>query len=99
MKRVNIAAFDCPDAWFKTLKNIWNEGDAFHVGYGSEETETKKLNQTIEITHPENRPLLSDKTPCDMAYVQWYAVTYLWCGKEGKQDETYTYGSRLRDPA
>ena len=57
MKHVNIAAFDCPDAWFKTLKNIWNEGDAFQVGYGSEETETKKLNLTIEIMHPENRPL------------------------------------------
>ena len=32
-----------------------------------------------------------------MKYVQWYALTYLWCG-EGKQDETYTYGSRLREP-
>jgi hypothetical protein len=32
-----------------------------------------------------------------MKYVQWYALTYLWCG-EGKQDEIYTYGSRLREP-
>ena len=31
-----------------------------------------------------------------MKYVQWYALTYLWCGE--KQDETYTYGSRLREP-
>ena len=94
MKHVKISAFDCPDAWFKLLNSIWNEGDNFQVGYGSEVTETKKLNITIEIIHPENRPLVSDKAPCDMKYVQWYALTYLWCG-EGKQDEIYTYGSRL----
>jgi thymidylate synthase len=97
MKHINVTAFDCPDAWFKTLNSIWAEGDFFQVGYGSEETETKKLNLTLEILHPENRPLVSDKAPCDMKYVQWYALTYLWCG-EGKQDETYTYGSRLREP-
>ena len=97
MKHIKVSAFDCPDAWFKALKAIWNEGDVFQVGYGSEETETKKLNLTLEINHPENRPLVSDKAPCDMKYVQWYALTYLWCG-EGKQDETYTYGSRLREP-
>lgn len=97
MKHVKITAFDCPDAWFKALASIWAEGDDFQVGYGSEETLTKKLNLTLEINHPENRPLVSDKAPCDMKYIQWYALTYLWCG-EGKQDETYTYGSRLREP-
>ena len=97
MKHVKISAFDCPDAWFKVLNKIWKEGDTFQVGYGSEVTETKKLNLTIEISHPETRPLVSDKAPCDMKYVQWYALTYLWCG-EGKQDEIYTYGSRLREP-
>lgn len=97
MKHAKISAFDCPDAYFKVLNSIWKEGDDFQVGYGSEITETKKLNLTIEIMHPENRPLVSDKAPCDMKYVQWYALTYLWCG-EGKQDEIYTYGSRLREP-
>ena len=96
MKHVKITAFDCPDAWFQALNQIWKEGDVFKVGYGSETTETKKLNLSIEIMHPENRPLVSDKAPCDMKYVQWYALTYLWCGE--KQDETYTYGSRLREP-
>lgn len=96
MKHVKISAFDCPDAWFKTLKSIWTEGDLFKVGFGSEETETKKLNITVEIAHPENRPLVSDKSPCDLQYVQGYALEYLWCGE--KQDETYTYGSRLNDP-
>jgi thymidylate synthase len=97
MKHVKVTAFDCPDAWFKALNSIWTEGDDFQVGYGSEETMTKKLNLTLEINNPESRPLVSDKAPCDMKYVQWYALTYLWCG-EGKQDETYTYGSRLREP-
>jgi thymidylate synthase len=97
IKHVKITAFDCPDAWFQTLNRIWNEGDTFKVGFGSEETETKKLNLTIEISQPETRLLVADKAPCDMKYIQWYALTYLWCG-EGKQDETYTYGSRLREP-
>ncbi len=96
MKHVKISAFDLPDAWFQALSRIWNEGDVFKVGFGSEETETKKLNLTIEISHPENRPLISDKAPCDFKYVQGYALEYLWCGE--KQDEPYTYGSRLNQP-
>jgi thymidylate synthase len=96
MKHVKITAFDCPDAWFQALNRIWNEGDVFNVGYGSETTETKKLNLSIEISHPENRPLVSDKAPCDVKYVQGDALEYLWCGE--KQDETYTYGSRLNYP-
>jgi thymidylate synthase len=96
LKHVKISAFDCPDAWFQTLSRIWSEGDVFKVGFGSEETETKKLNLTIEISHPENRPLTSDKSPYDMKYVQGYALEYLWCGE--KQDESYTYGSRLNHP-
>jgi thymidylate synthase len=96
MKHIKIAAFDCPDAWFQTLNHIWNEGDVFNVGYGSETTETKKLNLSIEISHPENRPLVSDKAPCDVKYVQGYTLEYLWCGE--KRDETYTYGSRLNYP-
>jgi thymidylate synthase len=96
VKHVKISAFDCPDAWFQALSHIWSEGDVFKVGYGSEETQTKKLNLTIEISHPENRPLVSNKAPCDIQYVQGYALEYLWSGE--KQDETYTYGSRLNDP-
>jgi thymidylate synthase len=97
MKHVKISAFDCPDAWFKTLSKIWREGDVFKVGFGSEETETKKLNITIEISNPENRPLVSDKAPCDFKYVQGYALEYLWSG-ECAETEVYTYGSRLNKP-
>jgi thymidylate synthase len=97
LKHVKISAFDCPDAWFKTLSSIWREGDVFRVGFGSEETETKKLNLSIEIEHPENRPLVSDKAPCDFKYVQGYALEYLWSG-ECAETEVYTYGSRLNKP-
>lgn len=96
MKYVKIQAFDCPDAWYKTLTEIWHNGDTFEVKYGSECTVTKKLNVSIEISHPENRPLIDEKAPCDMKYVQWYALKYLWSGLI--EDETYTYGSRLRKP-
>jgi thymidylate synthase len=96
VKYVVIQAFDCPDAWYKVLHEIWYNGDFFEVGYGSERSKTKKLNLSIEITHPENRPLVDDRAPCDMKYVQWYALKYLWSGVI--EEETYTYGSRLREP-
>jgi thymidylate synthase len=96
MKHVKITAFDCPDAWYKSLEAIWNKGDIFEVYYGSERSKTKKLNISIEIAKPETRPLVADKAPCDMKYVQWYALKYLWSGII--EEETYTYGSRLRKP-
>ena len=94
MKYVTIKAFDVPDAWYKALRTIWTEGETFTVGYGSEETETKKLNLTIVIDHPENRPLLSDKAPNDLAYLNWYAGIYLWYPEP--DDAEYTYGNRMR---
>lgn len=96
MRHIKVTAFDCPDAWYKTLEVIMCEGDVFQVGYGSECALTKKLNVTVEIAHPENRPLVDEKAPCDMKYVQWYALKYLWSGEI--EEETYTYGSRLREP-
>lgn len=97
MKHVKITAFDLPDAWYQVLSRIWREGEAFIVKYGSETTKTKKLDVTIEIAHPENRPLVHEKAPCDMKYVTNYFMEYLWFG-EKKPDETYTYSSRLRNP-
>jgi thymidylate synthase len=96
LKYVVVKAFDCPDAWYKVLQEIWEKGDLFDVGYGSEISKTKKLNLSIEIAHPENRPLIDFMAPCDMKYVQWYALKYLWSG--AIEDETYTYGSRMREP-
>jgi len=94
---VKISAFDLPDAWYQVLKKIWEEGETFPVGYGSETTETKKLDITLAVLHPETRPLIHDKAPCDMNYVMNYFMEYLWFG-EKKPDETYTYSSRLRSP-
>jgi len=96
MKHVKISAFDCPGAWHKTLDAIWREGELFEVRYGSERATTKKLDISIEVTNPETRPLVDENAPCDMKYVQWYALKYLWAGVI--EDETYTYGSRLRRP-
>lgn len=97
MRYANIKAFDIPSAWYKTLEEIWTNGDEFTVGYGSEVTLTKKLNLSIEITNPESRPLIAEQAPCDMKYVNSYALQYLWAGVK-EEGETYTYGSRLREP-
>jgi len=97
MRYEHIKAFDIPDGWYKTLEAIWTKGDSFYVGYGSEITETKKLNLSIEIENPHNRPLIADKAPCDMKYVTSYALQYLWLGEKA-EGETYTYGGRLREP-
>jgi len=97
MKYSNVKAFDIPGAWYRTLEEIWRNGDEFQVGYGSEITMTKKLNVSIEITHPERRPIVADKAPCDMKYILSYALQYLWAGVK-EEGETYTYASRLREP-
>lgn len=97
MKHVKITAFDLPDAWYQVLRRIWEEGEEFSVRYGSEVTETRKLDVTLEILHPENKPLVHEKASCDMRYVMNYFMEYLWFG-EKKPDETYTYSSRLRSP-
>jgi len=97
MKHVKVTAFDLPDAWYQVLKRIREEGEHFTVKYGSEVTDTKKLDVTIEVVHPENRPLVHEKAPCDMRYITDYFMEYLWFGQK-KPDETYTYSSRLRSP-
>jgi len=78
------------------LVEIWENGELFQVGYGSECALTKKLNLSIDISHPENRPLVDERAPCDTKYVQWYALKYLW--SDTIEDESYTYGMRLRKP-
>lgn len=97
MKHVKITAFDLPDAWYQVLRRIREEGEEFSVRYGSEITETMKLDVTLEVLHPENKPLVHEKAACDMRYVMNYFMEYLWFG-EKKPDETYTYSSRLRTP-
>ena len=97
MKYATVKAFDIPGAWYRTLEEIWENGEDFGVGYGSEVTMTRKLNLSIRITNPESRPLVADKAPCDMKYINSYALQYLWAGVK-EEGETYTYASRLREP-
>ena len=60
VKHVKISAFDCTEAWVQILKiHLRTEGEVFKVGYGSEDTETKKLNTTIEILHPRKPAIAS----------------------------------------
>jgi thymidylate synthase len=92
-----IEAFDIPGAWYRTLEEVWRNGDDYNVGYGSEVTMTRKLNLSIRITNPETRPLVAEKAPCDMKYINSYALQYLWAGIK-EEGETYTYASRLREP-
>lgn len=103
MKHVKLIGLDLPDIWWKAMSAVWFDGDDFKVEYGSEETLTKKLSVTLEILHPENRPLISDKAPNDMTYVNEYALRYLW-GLDGDSEfgkkplEHYTYACRMRNP-
>ena len=97
MKYSSIKAFDIPGAWYRVLEEIWRNGDDFQVGYGSEITMTRKMNISIRITNPETRPLVAEKAPCDMKYINSYALQYLWAGIK-EEGETYTYASRLREP-
>ncbi len=99
MKHVKINAFNCADAWFKTIYTIRTQGEFFKVEHGSEETLTQKLNMTLEIEHPEIRPLIDDTAPTNIQYVNGYALSYLWLSqKEALDDSSYTYGGRLREP-
>lgn len=104
MKHTSFSAIDIPAAHEIAVTRIWNEGDKFNVGHGSEETWTRKLSVDIEILHPENRPLLSSIiATCDMVYLYDYFVRYLWGIREephwGKKPlEHYTYASRMREP-
>ncbi|MEM2684529.1 MAG: thymidylate synthase [Candidatus Nezhaarchaeales archaeon] len=95
MKHVKITAFNCPDAWFQVLKRIWEEGEVYYVEYGSEVGETKKLDVTIEILHPEVRPLLDERAPFTLSYLNFYFLQYMWLGVK-EAEETYTYSYRLR---
>lgn len=96
MKHVSIEAFDCADASWKVLNAIWFQGEHFNVGNGSEEGDTKKLDVSIHISHPENLPLVGDFSPTDMKHIQEYGLTYLYSDFLG--GHPYTYGWRLQHP-
>ncbi|MCK4478355.1 thymidylate synthase [Candidatus Bathyarchaeota archaeon] len=97
MKHVLIKAFDLPSAWYRAVNLVYREGDTFRVERGSEISLTKKLSVTLEIAHPEHRPLIDEKAPCDIKYVEQVYLSYLFL-PEKSPEESYTYGERLRKP-
>jgi thymidylate synthase len=97
MKHALIEAFDLPNVWYRTVNLIYREGDIFRVEKGSETTLTKKLSVTLEIVHPEHQPLVDEKAPCDIKYVEQVYLSYLFL-PEKSPEESYTYGERLRKP-
>jgi len=87
-----IRARNIPNAWFEVCKTIYKDGIEYEVGRGSEETLTKKISVSLEITNPEERPLVDDKAP--VSDLNKYAVENLFM-KDNESYE-YTYGSRFR---
>jgi len=87
-----IQARNLPEAWFRVNKEILENGVDFQVGRGSEETLTKKIAVALEVTHPEERPLVDDKAP--VSDLNRYTLENLFTKDEQNYD--YTYGSRLR---
>lgn len=88
----HIQARNLPDAWFRANKEILEDGVEFRVGRGSERTMTKKIAVALEVTHPEERPLVADRAP--VSNLDRYTLENLFA--EDKQSYDYTYGSRLR---
>jgi len=97
MKNVLIQDFDLPGIWYRAVSLVYREGENFRVEKGSEITPTKKLSVTLEIAHPEHQPLVDEKAPCDIKYVEEVYLSYLFL-PEKRPEESYTYGERLRKP-
>ncbi len=97
MKHVLIKAFDLPSVWYQAVNLVYREGDIFRVEKGSEISLTRKLSVTLEIAQPEHRPLIDERAPCDIKYVEEVYLSYLFL-PEKSPEESYTYGERLRKP-
>ena len=97
-----ITATTLPDAWFQTVYKCIETGRGFTIDRGSYAGQ-KRLEFdyiTIQIKHPEIRPLLPQipaqynmPNPVEEGYLEEY-LPYLMTG-EVKEGESYTYGQRL----
>jgi thymidylate synthase len=97
-----INATTLPDAWYQCIYKCIEKGRDFKIDRGSYEGQ-KRLEFdyiTIQIKHPEMRPLLPEipehyniPNPVKEGYLEEY-LPYLMTG-ELKPGESYTYGSRL----
>jgi thymidylate synthase len=97
-----INATTLPDAWYQCIYKCIEKGRDFKIDRGSYEGQ-KRLEFdyiTIQIKHPEMRPLLPEipeqyniPNPVKEGYLEDY-LPYLMTG-ELKEGESYTYGQRL----
>jgi thymidylate synthase len=101
-EQVNIDATTLPDAWYQCIYKCIEKGRDFKIDRGSYAGQ-KRLEFdyiTIQIKHPEIRPLLPEipaqyniPNPVEEGYLEDY-FPYLMTG-ELKSGESYTYGQRL----
>lgn len=97
-----IQARDLPDAWFQAVYRILEKGNEYTVDRGSYEGQ-KRLefdHVTLQIKHPNVRPLLPDippelgiPNPVAEGYLEEY-LPYLMTS-EKQPGEDYTYGQSL----
>lgn len=92
---INLKAWSLPEAWYRAVKTVLEQGDEYRVGRGSETTLTKKAATSLEVVNPGNRPLVHEKAPTDQEYLNQYLLSYLYSG-EKEEGERYTYGERMR---
>lgn len=106
MKLYTITARDLPDAWFQAVDLIINHGRSWIIDHGSYHGE-KRLDLdyvTIHITDPGARPLipelppyLSIPPPTTMQYVEDEYLPYIMTNSPPRQNESYTYGTRVTE--
>lgn len=106
LKLFFLEARDLPDAWFQCVYNIFDYGQEYTIDRGSYKGQ-KRLEfdyVTIQIKHPNVRPLAPDMPPgmglpppTDEQTIENYFVDYIMSGFK-QPNEDYTYTERLRNP-
>lgn len=91
---------DLDEAWHSAIREIFNYGYSYTISHGSFAGQTRLEYDyvTIEIEHPNTRPLVTTvpqgiPAPTTMEYVESY-LSYLMTS-ERKPNEEYTYGQFL----
>jgi len=102
MNTVKIEARDLPDAWFQSLREVYDKGYEYTIDRGSFEGQRRKELDFVEIDiqYPGVRPLIPDvppglgiSPPTDMDFVRRYMRYWITMDKE--PNEQYTYGESI----
>lgn len=99
MRLTVIQAFDIPDAWYRCVREILEQGYEWTIQRGSFEGHKRKEfdNVCITISNPSNLPLIPDvpegiPPPTSEKAVNEYLALLI---TEWKGDYEYTYGERI----